>query len=34
MTLALKNDCHHRTIIFKWYREFQWGNFSLEGAES
>ncbi|CAH2000429.1 unnamed protein product, partial [Acanthoscelides obtectus] len=27
MTLALKNDSPHRKTIFRWYREFQRGNF-------
>ncbi|KAF2900210.1 hypothetical protein ILUMI_05976 [Ignelater luminosus] len=30
MTPALNNDCPHRTTIFRWYREFQRGNFTLE----
>ncbi|CAH1997875.1 unnamed protein product [Acanthoscelides obtectus] len=29
MTLALKN---HRRTIFRWYREFQGGNFTLDDA--
>ncbi|CAH2011305.1 unnamed protein product [Acanthoscelides obtectus] len=33
MMLALKNDCPHRTTIFRWYKEFQRGNFTLEDAE-
>ncbi|CAH2000755.1 unnamed protein product [Acanthoscelides obtectus] len=33
MTLALKNDCPYLTTIFRWYREFQRGNFTLEDAE-
>ncbi|CAH2000991.1 unnamed protein product [Acanthoscelides obtectus] len=32
-TLALKNDCPHRTTIFSWYRESQRGNFIPEDAE-
>ena len=31
-TPALNNDCPHRTTIFRWYREFQRGNFTLEDA--
>ncbi|CAH1984861.1 unnamed protein product [Acanthoscelides obtectus] len=34
MTLALKNDCPHRTTIFRLYREFQRHNFTLEVAET
>ncbi|KAF2884802.1 hypothetical protein ILUMI_21373 [Ignelater luminosus] len=33
MTRALNNDCPHRTTIFRWFREFQRGNFTLEDAE-
>lgn len=33
MTLALGDDCPHRTTIFRRYREFKRGNFSLEDAE-
>lgn len=33
MTLALDDDCPHRTTIFRWYREFQRGNFTLEDSE-
>lgn len=32
-TLALDDDCLRRTTIFRWYRKFQRGNFSLEDAE-
>ncbi|CAH2011188.1 unnamed protein product [Acanthoscelides obtectus] len=33
MTLGLKDECPHRKTIFRWYREFQRGNFTLEDAE-
>jgi HTH domain in Mos1 transposase len=33
MTIALGDVCPHRTTIFRWYREFQRGNFTLEDAE-
>ncbi|CAH1983890.1 unnamed protein product [Acanthoscelides obtectus] len=33
MTLALKNDCPHRTTIIRWYRKFQRGNFTLDDAK-
>ncbi|CAH1955921.1 unnamed protein product [Acanthoscelides obtectus] len=33
MKLALNNDCPHCTTIFRWYREFQKSNFTLEDAE-
>ncbi|CAH1995149.1 unnamed protein product [Acanthoscelides obtectus] len=33
MTLALKDDGPHRMTIFRWYREFQRGNFTVEDAE-
>ncbi|CAH2007742.1 unnamed protein product [Acanthoscelides obtectus] len=33
MTLGLKNDCLHGTTIFRWYRESQRSNFTLEDAE-
>jgi histone-lysine N-methyltransferase SETMAR len=32
MAPVLGDDCPHRTTIFRWYREFQRGNFSLEEA--
>lgn len=28
MTLALDDECPHHTTIFKWYKEFQRGNFN------
>lgn len=31
--LVLDSDCPHRTTIFRWYREFERGNFNLEDAE-
>jgi transposase len=30
MAPALGDDCPHRTTVFRWYPEFQRGNFSLE----